>query len=372
MVKLKSEQITRSIFDLAGIEINGKNPWDIYVHNHAFFEKVLAQGSLGLGESYMDGWWDCAKLDEFFYRVFEAGLDKKVKGRGILRNILKFKLMNLQSKKGAFKVGEQHYDIGNELYQHMLDKRMVYSCGYWKDANNLDAAQEAKLDLTCRKTGLKPGMKVLDIGCGWGSFAKYAAKEYKVKVVGITVSKKQLMLGNELCKGLPVEIKLLDYRDVNEKFDAIVSLGMFEHVGPKNYGTYMKVVRDCLKDNGLFILHTIGTDTPGGGRDRWVDKYIFPNGVLPSAKQIISAAKGLLVLEDWHNFGADYYKTLMAWHDNFEKNWDKIRKNYDKRFKRMWDYYLLSYAGAFRAGELHLWQIVFSKGGVKGRYEPIR
>ncbi len=255
----------------------------------------------------------------------------------------------------------------------MLDKRMVYTCGYWRNANNLNDAQEAKLELTCKKLNLKPGMKVLDIGCGWGSFAKYAAEKYKVKVVGITISKEQVILGNKLCKGLPVEIRLQDYRDLNEKFDRIVSLGMFEHVGPKNYKTYMKVVDRCLKDDGLFLLHTIGTNTIKGRADRWINKYIFPNGVLPSVNQITKSTEGLFVLEDWHNFREDYSKTLRAWHTNFNNNWDKIKKDYDERFKRMWNYYLVSMAAGFRVGKkFQLWQIVFSKNGVEGGYESVR
>ena len=367
------KQTAQSILDLAGIEINGDKPWDIQVHDDRVYQRVLAEGSLGLGESYMDRWWDCEKLDEFFYRVLKGNLAEKVKSRGVLWNVLKAGLINMQNKLRAFEVGERHYDIGNELFEHMLDRRMVYTCGYWRDADNLDDAQESKLELTCRKIGLKPEMKVLDIGCGWGSFAKYAAENYGVEVVGITISKEQVELGNELCRGLPVEIRLQDYRDLkDERFDAIVSLGMFEHVGPKNYRTYMQKVSDCLKDNGLFLLHTIGSNVSNKIGDRWIDKYIFPNEVLPSARQITNASEKLFVLEDWHSFGADYDKTLIAWHDNFEKNWDKIKESYSERFKRMWDYYLLSCAGGFRAREHQLWQIVFSKNGVEGGYESVR
>ena len=154
-------------------------------------------------------------------------------------NVLKARLVNLQSTSRAYNIGKKHYDIGNELYKNMLDKRMNYSCGYWKNSKTLDQAQEAKLDLICKKVGLKPGMKILDIGCGWGSFVKFAAEKYKVKAVGITVSKEQAKLARELCKGLPIEIRLQDYRELNEKFDRIISIGMFEHVGPKNYKTYV-------------------------------------------------------------------------------------------------------------------------------------
>ncbi|MCG2809685.1 MAG: class I SAM-dependent methyltransferase, partial [Candidatus Portnoybacteria bacterium] len=154
--------------------------------------------------------------------------------------------------------------------------------------------------------------------------------------------------------------------------DGIVSIGMFEHVGYKNYQTYMKVARNCLKDNGLFLLHTIGRNVARVATDPWMNKYIFPNSVIPSPEKIINAAKGLFALEDWHNFGADYDKTLMAWHQNFKNNWDKIKNIYDQRFYRMWSYYLLACAGSFRVRKNQVWQIVFSKNGVAGGYASVR
>jgi len=373
MKDLNLKQTTQEILNIANIKVNGNRPWDIKVNDDRFYRRVLTEGSLGIGESYMDGWWDCEKLDEFFYRVLDSDLEKNVGKKNILFHILKAKLLNRQSKSKALEVGKIHYDIGNELYKKMLDKRMVYTCGYWSKTKSLDNAQENKLDLVCRKIGLKKGMKVLDIGCGWGSFAKYATEKYGAKVVGITISKEQVKLAKKLCKGLDVKIRLQDYRDVNEKFDAIVSLGMFEHVGLKNYKTYMKKVSECLKNKGLFLLHTIGSDNSNGGTDPWIDKYIFPNGVLPSIKQIINASDKIFIMEDWHSFGVDYDKTLIKWHSNFNKNWSKIKENYNERFRRMWNYYLLSCAGGFRTGKyLQLWQIVFSKNGINGGYISVR
>lgn len=370
---MEEKKILEHLLKNTGVKINGKNSYDIQVHDNRFYKRVLAEGSLGLGESYMDGWWDCNKLDDLFYRILYFGLDKGVKKNiPFLLSILTAKAFNMQSKRRAFNIGKRHYDIGNDLFKKMLDKRMVYTCGYWKDAENLDQAQEAKLDLVCRKIGLKPGMKVLDIGCGWGSFAKYAAEKYKVKVIGVTVSKEQVALGNKLCKGLPVEIRLQDYRDINEKFDHVVSLGMIEHVGRKNYRTYMEIANRCLKDDGLFLLHTIGRNESASASDRWMNKYIFPGGMLPSIKQIGASIENLFVMEDWHNFATDYEKTLMAWFKNFDKNWDKIKGNYDERFYRMWKYYLLSCAGGFRSRKIQLWQIVLSKNGVPNGYQSIR
>ena len=338
------------LFSLAGIEIDGPHPWDIRVHNDKLYRRVLSHGSLGLGESYMDGWWDCDALDEFINKILKAKLDEKVKvnWKFILQG-LKAKLFNLQSKVRAFEVGEKHYDIGNDLYRAMLDKRMNYTCAYWKNAKNLDEAQEAKLDLVCRKIGLEPGMTVLELGCGWGSFAKYAAEKYGARVLGVTVSKEQVELGNQLCRGLPVELRLQDYREVDGKYDRVISIGIMEHVGYKNYRTYMQVVDRCLKDDGIAFAHTIGGNKTDITNNPWVDKYIFPGGMLPSIAQIGKAMEGLFVMEDWHNFGPDYDKTLMAWHDNFERAWPRLRNNYDERFYRMWKYYLLSYAGAFRS-----------------------
>jgi cyclopropane-fatty-acyl-phospholipid synthase len=369
----KFEDTAQQLLSLAGVKINGNNPWDISVHNEKFYQRVLSQVNLGLGESYMDGWWDCEKLDEFFSRVIRSQIQNSVKKNWtLIYGILLARMMNLQSRNRAFQIGERHYDLGNELFINILDKRLVYSCAYWKDAPNLDIAQENKLELICRKLGLQPGMKVLDIGCGWGSFAKYAAEKYQVKVVGITVSKEQVELARTLCVGLPVEIRLQDYREVNEKFDRIVSVGMIEHVGYKNYRTYMDVVHRCLDDDGLFLLHTIGGNKSVKSVDPWINKYIFPNGMLPSIQQLSRSIEGLFVMEDWHNFSADYDKTLMAWYGNLENNWDNLKSKYDERFHRMWKYYLLSCAGSFRARSNQLWQIVLSPKGVSGGYKSIR
>lgn len=353
----------------ADIKINGDRPWDIQVNDEKLFKRALKKGSIGIGESYMDEWWDCEALDGFFHKIFVSRLDEKVNPLFEQFHSLKEKVINKQKGSRAFKVGEQHYDIGNDLYSFMLGKRLVYSCGYWKNAQCLDEAQVAKMDLICRKLQLKAGMSVLDIGCGWGEAAKYAAEYYGVNVVGVTISEEQARFAKKLCEGLPVEIRLQDYRDLNETFDRIFSIGMFEHVGYKNYATYMKKARRCLKKDGLFLLHTIGGNRPVARTDPWTEKYIFPNSRLPSPAQICEAAEGLFVLEDWHSFGADYDKTLMSWFTNFNKNWHLLEEKYGKRFYRMWRYYLLSCAGAFRARGNQLWQILFSTDGIKEAHQ---
>jgi cyclopropane-fatty-acyl-phospholipid synthase len=253
----------------------------------------------------------------------------------------------------------------------MLDRRMAYSCGYWKDAADLDVAQEAKLDLICRKLGFRPGMRVLDIGCGWGSFAIFAAQRYRVTVMGITVSREQQHLAMERGSGLPVVFRLQDYRELRESFDAIVSIGMFEHVGVKNYRTYFETIRRCLRDDGMFLLHTIGSHASAAG-DRWIGRYIFPRSHVPSADDVTRGLGRAFVVEDWHNFGADYDRTLLAWERNFVAHWDELRSSYDARFYRLWRYYLLSCAGSFRARRNQLWQIVLSRNGIPGGYRSVR
>jgi len=369
----KYQKVAKEILELAGIQINGSNPWDIQIHNEGFYKRAITEGELSIGESYMDGWWDVEKLDEFISKIFRSQLDEKIRRKfSILIQLFTIKLFNLQSRRRAFIVGEKHYDLGNDLFRNMLDKRMNYSCAYWKDALTLDEAQENKLELICRKLSLQPGMRVLDIGCGWGAFGRYAAEKYKVKVVGITVSKEQVELGRKLCEGLPVEFRLMDYRDLNGKFDRIVSVGMFEHVGNKNYRTFFEVTNKCLEDDGLFLLHTIGRIKSLKTIDPWTQKYIFPNAMLPSVAQIDHAIENLFVMEDWHNFGPDYDKTLMEWYNNFIANWDKIKDQYSERFFRMWKFYLLSVSASFRARRNQVWQVVLSKNGVSGGYQSIR
>lgn len=369
---VSQQVILEELLKGTGIVVNGEKDWDPQFYSDEVIVRALAKGNLGLGEAYMDNLWDAKQLDEFFCRLLRNEVDTRIKPIRLLWHATRFKVFNLETVKKAKKIGEYHYDLGNSFYQAMLDKYMAYSCGYWEKAKNLEEAQEAKLDLICRKLELEPGMRVLDIGCGWGSFMRYAAEKYGVECVGLTVSAEQVKLGRELCKDLPVEFRLKDYRKETEQFDRVVSVGMCEHVGRKNYRSYMQTANRCLKRNGLFLLHTIGKRVRDSVPDPFISKYIFPVGQVPALEWLTKASEGLFVLEDLHNFGVDYDRTLMAWHENFEKTWPRFRDQLGDRFYRMWRYYLLSCAGAFRARDIQLWQMVYAKLGRTGGYSSCR
>jgi cyclopropane-fatty-acyl-phospholipid synthase len=353
----------------ANITLNGANSSDIKVSNERLFRRVLRDGTLGLGEAYMDGWWDCEQLDELVCRTLRSGLHHSIRNnwRFVVFSIF-CRLFNLQSVQRAFMVGEKHYDIGNDVFEAMLDTHMNYSCGYWASARNLGEAQEHKMEMICRKLQLEPGMRVLDVGCGWGGLSWWMAERHGVEVTGITVSKEQAELAQNRCRDLPVTIELIDYRSLSGCYDRIVSVGMFEHVGQMNYRTYFRVLRSLLAEGGIFLLHTIGAGDSHYAYDRWTQKYIFPNSVLPLPRGIVNNCDGLFIIEDWHNIGADYDPTLMAWYRNFNDAWPELKSRYSDRFKRMFDYYLLTSAGSFRARDNQLWQVVLSAGGIEGGY----
>lgn len=361
----------KELFDVAGITINGKRAYDIQVHNQNFYARLLAGGSLALGESYMDGWWDVEKLDLFCTKLFRAKLESRIITLKHIAAHIYSRVANLQSLKRSKQVAKQHYDLGNEFYEAMLDQNMQYTCGYWKDAKNLEQAQVDKLELVCKKLQLKKGEKVLELGSGWGGFARYAAKKYGVHVTTYNISEEQVKYAKKICKGLPVRVVHADYREAKGVYDKVVSIGLCEHIGYKNYAGLMKLAKRCLKDEGLFLLHTIGGNRSVTTTNPWISKYIFPNGMIPSAKQLSTASEGQFVIEDWHNLNVDYDKTLMAWYDNFERNWPKFKEQYGDRFYRMWTYYLLGCAGYFRSRKGQLWQIVFSQG-IDGGYRSIR
>lgn len=359
------------------VEVGGSRPQDIHVHDTRVYKRVMREGSLGLGEAYMDGWWDANNLDVFIAHTIRTPMAQKVLSTGTFWHALAFKYFNLQNKARAFMVGEQHYDIGNDIYNAMLGSVRAYTCAYFNGQDiELEQAQYDKHDLICRKLGIQKGDRVLDIGCGKGEFMYHAAKYYGAEVVGVTVSKEQTKLGEERNAGLPVSFIYKDYRDLSPEidgvFDHVVSIGMAEQVGNKNFHTYLKVAKSMLKPNGLFLLHTIASNTSQDHGDLWLHKYIFPNGSLPSLAGMARAAEGLFVVEDVHNFGVNYDRTLMEWWKRFDTAWPELSKKYDQRFYRMWKYYLLMCAGLFRARYVQLEQLVLSPYGVEGGYTSVR
>ncbi|MFO1394305.1 MAG: cyclopropane fatty acyl phospholipid synthase [Steroidobacteraceae bacterium] len=376
MASENARRLVTEIAALAGVAIDGNGPCDIRVLDSRFYDRVARDGSLGLGESYMEGWWDVGDLAGLHERIACARLgDRHESGRLALGlRVLRARLFNLQSRSRAPIVAEEHYDLTDRAYRCMTDSWHTLSCGYWREARDLQSAQEAKLDLVCRKLGIREGDHVLDVGCGMGSFARYAATHYGCRVTGINVSKRQVEIATELARGLPVEFVLCDYRDLPSRFgpghfDHAASMGMFEHVGHRNIPLYMKAVRSVLSDDGLFLLHTVGSDVTVHHNDPWFDRYIFPNGMLPSVAQIGRGAEGSYTIEDWHNFGYDYSLTCQAWFEQFDRNWPEPK---DTAFYRMWKYYLLCSAGQFSARRLQLWQVVLAARGVPGGYATVR
>ncbi len=347
-------------------------PWGIQVRDERVIRRVAREGILGLGEAYLEDLWSADRLDEVLYRAFTQPAPRPsaiVRAKWAL-TAAEQTLFNRQSGRRAFNIGVRHYDLGNDLFRCMLDESMTYTCGYWANAATLNEAQEAKLDLVCRKLSLRPGLHVLDIGCGWGNFAQFAARRYGVRVTGVTVSRQQADFARRRCEGLPVEIRLQDYREVTETFDRVASIEMIEAVGRKNIPTFFRVVDRCLKEDGVFVLQAISANILSRSSDwrldqfaLWLLKYIFPDGYLPKQSELAALECTSLRIDDRQSFGPDYDRTLLAWASNFNAGWDRLRSQYDDVFRRRWNFYLYGCAAAFRARLLHLYQIVYAKDG---------
>jgi cyclopropane-fatty-acyl-phospholipid synthase len=377
MVTSLQVAVAQSLAD-ADIIVGGSRPWDITVHDTRMYRALATSGSLGAGESYMNGWWDCEALDQMAERYLRSISTSRIPGgsfQGFLQ-LIRAKYIDLQLGLGGREIARVHYDLPTELFESMLGPTMNYSCGYWRDTNDLTSAQTAKMHLICRKLGLRPGMRVLDVGCGWGGLIDFVAREYSCSTVGVTVSAEQARYANEKRDTASSEIHLLDYRDLRAEdhgtFDAITSVGMLEHVGPRNYDRFFDVMRRLLKPSGLLLVQSFGRER-SEPVDRWINRYIFPNSYVPNGTELLSATRGRFIVEDWHNFGADYDRTLMAWHTNFEK-WatDKWKVTDHTRY-RMWRYYLLTFAAGFRVRDrVQLWQLVLSPQGVPNGYVSLR
>jgi cyclopropane-fatty-acyl-phospholipid synthase len=363
----------------ADVEIDGPRPWDMRVLDERFYARVFAGGSLAAGEAYMEGWWEVDQLDEFFARIQRARLDRRLYSIPFLWRAVLSKVSNLQSRRRSRRVAQQHYDLSNDLYAAMLGPTMQYTCAYYGPdgaALTLDEAQRLKLELIARKLHLEAGMTVLEFGGGFGELARMLAERHGCRVVSYNISHAQVEYARSRCAGLPVEFRLQDYREAAAdpaRYERVVSIGLMEHVGPKNYRGFFELAHARLAPGGLCLVHTIGGNVSQTATDAWIDKYIFPGGVIPSEKQLTAAKEGLFVLEDWHNIGPDYDRTLRAWEANFLAAWPTLRgrNGLDERFYRMWRYYLNSCAGSFRARELQLWQLVLSAGDIP-RYTLVR
>ena len=378
-----SRAIIEGFLSEADITVNGRQAWDLQVHEQAFFDRVLSEGALGLGESYMEGWWDVDDLFAFFVRLLScpAVQDRKNVGWRTALVLLKAKLLNLQTRQQARAMADHHYNLSNELFEQMLGSSLAYSCGYWDNAESLDAAQSSKYDLVCRKLDLQRGERLLDIGCGWGGFAKHAAENYGVEVVGISVANEQIRYARDLCRNLPVEFVECDYRELDQagysgSFDKVASIGMIEHVGASNYRIMCKNVFAALRPHGLFLLHSIGSATSERAGDTWLTTYIFPGAVAPSMRQLSEATEVFFVLHDVQNIGVNYAPTLRAWYENFDAYWKSLTPEKPKpkvwgseeTFYRMWRYYLLSCAANFSVGGSQVWQLVYAKGHLSSGY----
>jgi cyclopropane-fatty-acyl-phospholipid synthase len=357
--------LIQKALDQAGVTINGNRPYDVRINNPRAWRRIFFEGRLGAGESYEDGDWDCDDIPQLAKILLTKGADK---GRtGLTGTLLGLAgtFQNQQTVRKSRRVAK-HYNLSPEFYKKVLGDELVYTCGYWHDATTLAEAQRNKLTLVSEKIHLEPGHTVLDVGCGWGSYAEHAVRCYGAKVTGITIAEEQAYYARKRCATLPAQFEIEDYRDHQGTYDRIVSIGMFEQVGPKNFRTFFEKMRTLLKPDGLFLLHTIVGNEPGG--DPWLEKYIFPGGYIPTTAQIEKAIEGLFVSEDVENFGADYDTTLCAWRENLSRAEPEllVSGEFDERFFRRFNYYFGICAGSFRARANHLKQFVLSPHGVPG------
>jgi cyclopropane-fatty-acyl-phospholipid synthase len=369
---MSPEAFFRDLLAKAGVTIDGDQPWDLQVRDPRAYTRMMRDGTIGFGEAFMDGWLDCARFDQLAERAFQADLSSRFEVRAAIVASIRARLTPFGSRRRSFEIGDLHYDAGNDFFEALLDPTMAYSCGYWHNAETLEAAQRAKLDLICRKLKLEPGIRVLDIGSGWGSFARFAAENYGANVVGITVSRQQVEFAERFCAGLPATFRYLDYRDIDETFDRVVSVGMFEHVGRRYHADFFAACARCLKPSGLLLLHTIGQQHEQAV-NAWYDKYIAPGAEIPTIANVVTSAHPGLLLEDLHTFyGSNYDRTLMAWAANLDAGWDRLKKKYPEPFYRMWKLYLQGCAAGFRTNLLRVWQFVFSRDGYPGGYGSVR
>jgi cyclopropane-fatty-acyl-phospholipid synthase len=360
-----TELPVRRALAAADIEIDGHRPWDIRVNDPAFYLRMMPNPAFQIGQTYMDGMWDCDAIDEMVFKLIASRVYAQHEKGGVfhLRNALA-RVRNMQSRARAGEVALAHYDLDLDLYRGMLDETLTYTCAYWDAPGaTLADAQRAKLRLICDKLELKPGQTLLDIGCGFGGLAAFAAEHYGVKTLGVTNSQQHCTVARTLYPHL--ELALMDYRELpalGRRFDAVASVEMIEAVGPKNFTTYFDVVSQCLAPRGAFLLQSFISPASRFVCNEWFDRYIFPNGVVPSFPQLHAAsAMTFGAPTDVHELGLHYPSTLLAWDRNLRATWPRLRSRNDERFRRMWHFYLTSLAGVFRAEDLRLCQVLYRK-----------
>ena len=379
---MNAEKFVRDLFSQVEIEVNGSNPWDPQVHNPAAYNMMVSRGSVGLGETYMHGYWDCEQLDQFFARVTSVDLRKLIPVNFPTVSLaVGAYLKNRQLPKAAWEVGRMHYDLPDEVWEATLDSAMTGSCAYYRNpTDTLEEAQLNKCRMTLDKVGLKSGHSLLDIGVGWAAFSGLAAQEYGAHPIGITVSEGQkAYIHKRYGEAIDVRVNPWQETELREPVDCIVSAEMFEHVGSDNYRSFFEFCRRSIKEDGLMNLHTIVRHTPSKHIDPWMDKYIYPGGCIPTLGQITTAVHGLFHVVDVHDIGGHYPATLRAWMDNFRRNWDSVKSLGSARlgmdpevFCRMWLYHYMASAGGFMSSRISVHQIVLSPNGVPGRYQSIR
>ncbi len=350
------------IFSRAGVSINGTKPWDIRVNDNRFYRDVLINGSLGLGESYMRQQWTTDDLEGLFYRLCSSDLEKtsrRIPSQHFSRLFDFF--INRQSHARAKSNAEHHYNLGNDLFFEFLGKFKNYSCGYFENADTLDEAQAAKMHKLCQLLDLKKGDRLLDVGGGWGEFAKFAATQYDCDVTSINIAQEQINHAREHCRDTAVEIVKSDYRDMTGTYNKIAVVAMFTHVGHKNYRVFMQTMSGLLEPGGKMVMETVGGLESKTRCEPWTDKYIFPGGLIPSMEQIDHSVRGLFKRDSVHEFGHHYAVTLQHWHRNFIEAWPRLRAHYSESMRLMFEYFFLSVAGDFRAKGLLHYHIAFSK-----------
>ncbi len=347
----------------------------LIIKNPDFYDRVVRDGSLGMGESYMEGWWD-AEGDDIVSAIgiiISNQLEKTIRvSPSLMLSAASTKIFANVSRVRSKSNIQQHYDVGNDFYELFLDENMAYTCGYQKDPNDtIEDMQNQKHERVARKLGLKAGESMVDLGCGFGGMLRYGAKNFGIKGMGVTLSEGQYEWANKKMQeeGLHdnIRVELKDYRDMTGTFDHVVSIGLAEHTWQRGYETFIGKISELLKEGGVGLVHTIGvTSPPHETTDAWINRYIFPDGRLPRLEELIEEMRRAgLTVGHVENFKLHYAETLRHWKEKFNKNRATIKAmapEYNEEFLRMWDYYLQVCEAGFRYGELQLYQILFCKG----------